>query len=81
MEGYLQALPGIQAEESMSHVTETAIGSGTMEKADQREIMGEWREKAFGDRGRPRRERMSPEQAKIVLASMGIGVKEWPSAN
>ncbi len=83
MEGYLQELPGIRAEESMRRVTEIAIGSGTMEKSEQREIMDGWRE-AMGKRTERRTsDKLTSAQLRIMLSGLGvgIGVKEWPSAN
>ena len=68
---YVEALPRLQAEESLTHVAEHAIGSGVASKEQQRRVLGAWRKAA---QQAPDRRRVPGETRAIQLASIGIGV-------
>jgi len=53
LQAFVQRLTGIEAAESLRHVTEVAIGSGTVKKGDSDRVIGEWQRDA--ERGATRR--------------------------
>lgn len=80
MKAYLLGIVRLEAREALRGVTVTAIGSGRVKEENQHPILDGWREAAGYDRAEGIG-RMSREQARVVLGSMGIGVKACPTSN
>lgn len=68
-------MPVLQAEESLSAVACAAIGSGLMDKGEQRRILGNWRRLASSTAGGGKPKRLTRDQAAVVLAGIGIGLE------
>jgi len=64
-------LPQIKAGESLRSLTEIALGNGRISKVDQQQIIRDWRKTANGGV----RQRMTKDQAAVMLASIGITVE------
>jgi hypothetical protein len=62
-------LPRIQAEESLRHVSEIAVGTGSLKSADRRSILKEWQQAMWDKKIR---KKLSIDQQKIMLAAMGV---------
>ena len=65
-------LPQIKASESLRSVTEIALGNGRIAKANQRQILREWKKTANAGNHK----KLSEGQAEMMLASIGIGTKK-----
>jgi hypothetical protein len=61
-------------------MTEAAAGTGSLKPEAQGEIVDGWRE-AAGLTGAITRRKLSKEQAREMLAAMGIGTKECRTSN
>jgi hypothetical protein len=62
------AIPALTAEESLVASERVALGSGSLDKHDARQLRRAWRETAFG------RVRVTPQKAAPAdLAALGIG--------
>ena len=64
-------MPRLHAEEALSHIETTAIGTGSMRKDSLRRAVAAIERTAQGER-RPKAVRATPE----MLAAMGIGIQQ-----
>jgi hypothetical protein len=69
---FVREIPKLRAEENLEAVSIAAIGAGTMSKELKADILSDWGN-YLPKQSRPK---LSKEQGKIMLASMGIGVEE-----
>ena len=65
-------LPQIKASESLRNVTEIALGNGRITQDGKRRILREWKKTANAGTHK----KLSEGQAKMMLASIGIGTKK-----
>jgi len=63
----------------MNDVLVIAIGNGVMEKDDQKRIQRAWRE-AARKKAVKSIKKLTPEQQKIMLATMGVKIV-WPKGS
>jgi hypothetical protein len=75
MHWFLEMLPILQAEEALQHMTEQAMGAGTVEEHERKRIFATWQRLAEGDL-EGKRPRQSEAQFKAALAAMGIGFEQ-----
>lgn len=61
-------LPQIKARESLNNMTIVALGNGRVKEVEQRRIIRDWERMANDGH----RQKLSKDQAGIMLASMGI---------
>jgi len=66
-------LPRLRGEENTEAWKIAAIGAGTMKEEDRKQLINGWRNDALEGQQRPK---LSKEQSKIMLASIGIKVEE-----
>jgi hypothetical protein len=72
MQWFLEMLPILQAEEALQHMTEYAMGAGTVEEHERKRIFAAWQRAAEGDLD-GKKPRQTEAQFKAALAAMGIG--------
>lgn len=70
---YVEALPAIAAERSLSAVSETAAATGSMKKGARDDLLSGWRQ-ALRSRIRPSRPRSAAE-LQLYAAASGFSVK------
>ena len=73
IELFAKMLPRLRAEENIEAWQIASTAAGTLERNDRMFLIRTWREQATP---RSRRQRVSAEQGKIMLASIGIRVIE-----
>ncbi len=73
IELFAKMLPRLKGEENIQAWQIAAAAAGTLEKNDRMFLIRTWRDQATP---RSRRQRVSAEQGKIMLASIGIKVIE-----
>ena len=64
-------LPKIKAEGNIENMQAAAIGSGMMKEESRKEVIGGWLKLINGNQPK---KKMTPDQVKFVMASMGIGI-------
>lgn len=69
VEPYIVMLPILQAEEQLTRINNTAIGTGSMKEKDLRPIMRELKELAGS---RKQKRQMNTEAKMIALSAMGM---------
>lgn len=75
LEMYAQQLPRLEARESLRRAHEIAVGTGSLERNDQRRLMSQWQREADGDdagAGRP------PASLAAAASAFGIPLVRQP---
>jgi hypothetical protein len=72
---FLRMIDKISAERYINICNAVMIGAGTMEKSDRMRIIAKW---SAAIRSGEVKRKLNKEQAAVMLASIGIGVK-WPA--
>ncbi len=73
IQGYLDMMPVLQAEEALHQATVAAVGSGALQKPQR--ILNQWQRQAQRRRSTTPK-KMTKEQLKITALSMGLQVEE-----
>lgn len=74
LDGLANAIPRLQAEESLMRASEIAVGTGSLKKGEARRIVDAWQKTA----GSARRSAIKPKSAaemQMRLASLGIATR------
>lgn len=66
-------IPALQAEESLRHISEVAVGSGMLKQADARRILEDLHRTASSDT--ETRRLVTREQRALVCRQMGIDIQ------
>ena len=70
LEMYATQLPKIAAEESLRRASEIALGSGSLEARDQRQLVRDWQNAAGGTE----QVRRASTMAEVAVAARAMGI-------
>jgi hypothetical protein len=71
---YIEALPRIQAQESLRAIRDLAVGSGTLKRGATQSMIGKLERQARAGLPRQTARKVAPANMPAVYGAMGIGV-------